>query len=71
MPIHRSRKTDAGDGNIQVGAISGASTGLGADRPITTAYTYWWDIFDTDPATAAAWSRTSVNAMNLQLNRTL
>jgi hypothetical protein len=71
MPIHRSRKTDGGDGNIQIGAISGASTGLGVDRPITTAYTYWWDIFDTDPATAAAWSRVSVNAMNLQINRTL
>jgi hypothetical protein len=71
MPIHRSRKTDGGDGNIQIGAISGASTGLGTDRPVTTAYTYWWDIFDTDPATAAAWSRISVNAMNLQINRTL
>lgn len=71
MPIHRSRKTDGGDGNIQIGAISGASTGLGVDRPITTAYTYWWDIFDVDPATAAAWSRVSVNAMNLQINRTL
>lgn len=71
MPIHRSRKTDGGDGNIQLGAISGASTGLGVDRPITTAYTYWWDIFDADPATAAAWSRVAVNAMNLQLNRTL
>lgn len=71
MPIHRSRKTDGGDGNIQIGAISGVSTGLGADRPITTAYTYWWDIFDVDPATAAAWSRVSVNVMNLQINRTL
>jgi hypothetical protein len=71
MPIHRSRKTDGGDGNIQLGAISGASTGLGADRPITTAYTYWYDVFDTDPATAGAWTRVSVNAMNLQLNRTL
>jgi hypothetical protein len=71
MPIHRSRKTDGGDGNIQIGAISGASTGLGADRPITTAYTYWWDVFDADPATAAAWTRVSVNAMNLQINRTL
>lgn len=71
MTVHRSRKVDGGDGNIQVGAISGASTGLGADRPITTAYTYWYDLFDTDPATAAAWSRVSVNAMNLQINRTL
>lgn len=71
MPIHRSRKTDGGDGNIQIGALSGAATGLGADRPITTAYTYWWDIFDADPNTAAAWSKASVNAMNLQINRTL
>jgi hypothetical protein len=71
MPIHRSRKTDGGDGNIQIGAISGAATGLGVDRPITTAYTYWWDIYDADPNTAGAWSRLSVNAMNLQLNRTL
>lgn len=71
MPIHRSRKTDGGDGNIQIGALSGASTGLGANRPITTAYTYWWDIFDADPNGAVAWSRVSVNALNLQINRTL
>jgi hypothetical protein len=71
MPVHRSRKTDGGDGNIQLGAVSGGSTGLGADRPITTAYTYYADIFDADPATAGAWSRVSVNALNLQINRTL
>jgi hypothetical protein len=71
MPVHRSRKTDGGDGNIQIGAISGASTGLGADRPITTAYTYWYDVFDADPNGTVAWSRVSVNNLNLQINRTL
>jgi hypothetical protein len=71
MPIHRSRKTDGGTGNIQLGVISGAATGLGVDRPITTAYTYWWDVFDSDPNIAAAWTKAAVNAMNLQLNRTL
>lgn len=71
MPIHRSRKTDGGDGNIQLGAISGASTGLGSNRPITTAYTYWWDIFDADPNGAAAWTRIAFNNLNLQLNRTV
>jgi hypothetical protein len=71
MPVHRSRKTDGGDGNIQIGAISGASTGLGADRPITTAYTYWYDVFDADPNGNVAWSRVSVNNLNLQINRTL
>lgn len=71
MPIHRSRKTDAGDGNIQIGAISGGSTGLGVDRPVTTTYTYYWDVFDSDPNIAGPWTRLSVNAMNLQINRTL
>ena len=71
MPIHRSRKTDGGDGNIQIGFISGATTGLGSNRAITTAYTYWWDIYDADPNGSIAWSRVSANAMNLQFNRTL
>jgi hypothetical protein len=71
MPVHRSRKTDGGDGNIQVGLISGASTGLGADRPITTAYTYWSDVYDADPNGGVAWTRLAANALNLQLNRTL
>lgn len=71
MPIHRSRKTDGGDGNIQQGLISGGSTGLGANRPITTAYTYWWDVYDADPNGSIAWSRVAVNALNYQLNRTL
>lgn len=71
MTIHRSRKSDGGDGNLQVGLISGANTGLGADRAITTAYTYWWDIFDADPNGAIAWTRSAVNALNMQINRTL
>lgn len=71
MPIHRSRKTDGGDGNIQTGLKSSATTGVGANRPITTAYTYWTDIFDSDPNGAAAWSVAAVNALQLQLNRTL
>lgn len=71
QPMHRSRKTDGGDGNVQIGVISGASTGLGANRPITTAYTYWWDVYDADPNGGIAWTRLAVNAMNLQLNRTV
>ena len=69
--VVRSTKTDGGDGNLQVGIKSGASTGLGSDRPITTAYTYWTDVFELDPATSAAWTRVGVNAAQLQLNRTV
>lgn len=68
--IHRSRKIDGGTGNIQSGLISGANTGLGVDRPITTSYTYVADVFDQDPG-AIPWTKTLVNALKLQLNRTI
>lgn len=71
MTLVRAKKTDGGDANLQVGLKSGGSTGLGANRPITTAYTYWSDIFDVDPATSAGWTVAAVNALELQLDRTL
>jgi len=71
MVLHRSRKTDGGDGNVQAALKSGASTALGADRPISAAYTYFRDVIETDPATAAPWTPGAVNAAQLQLNRTL
>ena len=69
--VVRSSKTDGGDGNLQVGMVSGVSTGLGSDRPITTAYTYWTDMFEVDPATSAAWTPIAVDASQLQLDRTV
>jgi hypothetical protein len=71
MAFVRSRKSDGGDGNLQISLISGASTGNGSDRPITTAYTYWSDIFETDPATSAQWAVAAVNAAKIKFNRTL
>lgn len=71
IAVVRSRKTDGGDGNLQVGIRSGASTNLGANRAISTAYTYWTDTFETDPATGAPWLPSAVNAAQLQINRTL
>lgn len=69
--VVRSRKSDGGDGNLQVGIISGASTGLGTDRPITTTYTYWTDMFELDPNTSSSWTPVAVDAAKLQLNRTV
>lgn len=71
MIVARSQKIDGGDGNLQTGLISGGSTALGTDRPITSAYTYWSDVIQRDPATAAAWTPPAVNAANLQINRTV
>lgn len=70
MTIVKAAKSDGGDGNLQVGLKSGATTGLGLDRPITGAQTYWRDFFATDPNTSAAWAVPAVNAAQLQINRT-
>lgn len=69
--VVRSSKTDGGDGSMQVGVISGASTGLGTDRAITTTYTYWTDMFELDPATSSSWTPSAVDGAQLQLNRTV
>lgn len=65
-----SRKTVAGTCNLQVGLLSGASIASGADRPITENYTYYTDVFEEDPATAAPWTKTGVNAAKLRIKRT-
>lgn len=70
LAFARAGKVDGGDGSLQIGVVSGASTGLGANRPITVAQTYWRDVFETDPATGAAWLPGAVNAAKIQINRT-
>lgn len=69
--INRSWKIDGGDGNVQMGIISGASTGLGTDRPITTAPTYWRDVMEVDPATGVPFTPSGFNAANLKQSRTV
>lgn len=71
MTYVRARKTDGGDGNLQVSMVSGASVGNGVDRPITAAYAYWRDLFETNPATSAPWIPGAVDAAQLRINRTL
>lgn len=67
----RGAKVDGGDGNLQGGMKSGASTALGANRPITTAFTYYEDVFAIDPATSAPWTPAAADAVQIQINRTV
>lgn len=69
--VNRSWKIDGGDGNTQMGIVSGASTGLGSNRPITTAPTYWTDVIEVDPATAIPFTPTGFNAAALKQSRTV
>lgn len=70
MTMVRAKKIDGGDGNLQNGLVSGAATGLGVNRPITAAFTYWRDVFETDPATSAPWTVAGANAAQMKVNRT-
>jgi hypothetical protein len=65
------RKTDAGDCTVMQSMLSGSSVADGAQNPLTTAYTYYPTMFETDPATAAPWTRTGFNAAFLRVTRTV
>lgn len=67
----RARNIDGGDGSIQASLTSGASTANGVDRPITTAFTYYEDVFEVDPATSTNWTPASADAAILNIDRTV
>jgi hypothetical protein len=68
--IGRQRKTDAGTADTMQSMVSGSFVDDGTPIPITTAYTYWPEVFELDPATGAPWTRTSFNAANYRITRT-
>lgn len=70
MTLVRMQKTDGGDATMQVSVGSDGDYANGADRPITPAFTYWFDIQEEDPATNAPWLPSAVNLATLVLDRT-
>lgn len=70
MPLTRAANSDGGTGNMKTGLVSGATSGLGADKPLTSAYSYYFDIFELDPNTAAAWTVANANAAKISFTRT-
>lgn len=71
VSIVRARKVDGGDGKLQIGLTpNGTDYDDGADRPITTASTYWSDVSQLSPATTAPWSPAEVDALKIRVNRT-
>lgn len=71
VSVVRARKIDGGDANLQVGLTSGANIDQGADRPVTTTFTYYYDISEINPTTAAPWTPVQVDAMGGRVDRTL
>lgn len=66
----RMKKDDAGAANVKVSLESNSQLDSGADRPITTKYTYWQDVFEKDPNTGAAWTPQGLQDANLVIERT-
>lgn len=66
----RMKASDGGDCKVQMGVKSNAVAGLGTDRQITAAWTYWWDIRELNPDTSAPFTPAEFNAMTVTIDRT-
>lgn len=67
----RMLKTDAGSSQVQVSLVSNGANVDGTDRTITTNATYYKDVFEEDPDTNSAWTKSAVDAMLLRATRTV
>lgn len=65
----RAQKSDAGTCTMRNGLTSNVDIAAGDLHSITTQWTYWMDIFESDPHTGAPWTRTAFNAADLRLTR--
>jgi hypothetical protein len=68
--IHRSQKSDAASCTVQTSFHVGSSSANGTDRPITTAFSYYTDMFEEDPDTSAGLTVSSVTGGQIQIDRT-
>lgn len=71
-----ARKTDAGSASIKVGLASSnigspptPAQSLGDEHTLSEVYTYYMDIFETDPATGSAFTPSAVDDARLLLQR--
>jgi len=69
--LGRLRASDGGDCKVQMGVKSNGVQGLGTDRQITTAYTYWHDVVETSPDTGVPFTPAEFNAMTFTIDRTV
>jgi hypothetical protein len=63
-------KTDAGPANTKSSMISGAFESLGAEKTLTQVWTSRFDLFETNPATGAPWTKAALDAASIAIRRT-
>lgn len=65
------RKLDAGPASYRTAVQSGTAEDQGVDHAVNVTYSYFEDIFELDPATASAWTPSSVDAIEVITERTV
>lgn len=70
LSVVRMKKSDGGDATVQVGLATGGFTDNGADRPISTAFSFYGDVSELSPATGLKWTPNEVDAATIAINRT-
>lgn len=69
--VAKALKTDTGNCSFRPGVYSNATLGEGADIPLATTETYWWQNFLLDPSGSVAWTAARVNALLMSEDRTV
>lgn len=64
------KKTDAGTCTVKQSVLSSGQISSGSLHPLTTAYTYYQDVFELDPNTSAPWTPTAVGNALIRYERT-
>lgn len=64
-----ARKTEAGAATIRASMISSGDVADGATHSILDTYSYYEDVFETNPDTGAPWNASSLSAATLRLRR--
>jgi hypothetical protein len=58
-----AQNSDAGAGSLGLTVKSGSTTNEGTAQSLTTTAQYFRQLYETDPATSAAWTTAAVNAL--------
>lgn len=70
--VSRHKKSDGGDANIQTAlSPNDIDWDTGADRPITTAFQYDFDVSETSPVSTTYWTPVEVNNLIGRVTRTV
>lgn len=67
--VARARKSDAGDGTIKTGIARSTSETKSGDIPLTTASTYYPEVFENDPVTGGNILPAYMNDMRVIIDR--